>query len=110
MIVAYPLQLNKYQDLWVPKMCRFLNFLKNCSLEECLTVQKYFNDYVSYVSIGTQLKACSLKISSHSHHICRSKGVNIPKMDKYVTKTGYTNILRPRIPRDIFKSRFFSNH
>ena len=92
-------------------MCRFLNFLKNYSLEECLTVQKYFNDYVSYVSIGTQLKACSLKISSHLHHICReARESTSQKGTNMLLKLAILIFLRSRIPRDIFKSRFFSNH
>ena len=58
------------------------------------TVQKFFNDYVSYTSIGTQLRAPSLKISSHSDH-----------------KQAIIILLHPGIHHDILKSQFsFKNN
>ena len=62
------------------KKCLFVfKFLETLLFGRVSIVQKLFNDYISYTSIGTQLRARSLKISSHSDHICWSKGVSVPK-------------------------------
>ena len=89
MFVAYPLKLKqvprsliilsylhnfcrssgeKVPKIW-PKMCLFFKLPEKLLIGRVSTVQKFFNDHIFYTPIGTQLRACSLKISNHSDHI-----------------------------------------
>ena len=72
------------------------------------TLQKFFNDYISYTSIEAQLRICSLKISNHLEHICRCKGVKVPINGQNFTKTGYTNTFAPGNPSKHDQITFFS--
>ena len=71
------------------------------------TQHQFFNYYVSHTSIGTQVRARFLKISSHSDYICRSKGVNVLKNGQKWTKTGYTNTFAPANPSRDSQIKFF---
>ena len=95
MIVAYPLQLNKYQDFKLlaqrlqklgDKKFRKLaisNFLKNYSLKGCQLSKN--SSMITFLTsfIGTQLRTRSLKILSYSDYICKCKSSN---MDEDVLK------------------------
>ena len=71
------------------------------------TGQKFVDDHVSYLSIWTQLRACCLKILSHSDHICSNKGVKVPKNAQKCFITGYTNTFTPSRHSEI---EFSFNH
>ena len=47
-----------------------------------VSVQKLFDGYESYAHIPAKLIAHSLKVSSHSDHICREEGVKVTKNKK----------------------------
>ena len=51
-----------------------------------LTVPKFFNACASYTFIGIQLKARSLKMTSHLDHICRGQVVKDPKNEQELLK------------------------
>lgn len=125
-IVAYPVQLNKDQDLSehfklfpqrlhrlgdkkcpnLSKNVSFLKFTEKLLFERVSTVQKFFNYHLSYTSIGTQIRAHSLKVSRHSDH----KGDKIFKNGLKWTKSGSTNTLVPKKSSKHLKSRFSVNH
>ena len=67
-------------------------------------VQKIFSHYVCYTSVETQLRARSLKILSRSDHICRSKEVKVPKIDRNLLKLAILKLFQPGITQGILKS------
>ena len=63
-----------------------------------VSVQKLFNGYDSYAHIPAKLIAHSLKVSSHSDHICREEGVKVTK-NKKITIIDRTNTIPTNTPR-----------
>ena len=51
-----------------------------------------------------QLRARSLKILSRSDHICRSKEVKVPKIDRNLLKLAILKLFQPGITQGILKS------
>ena len=89
-----------------PKLAKdvscFFKFPEKLLFGRVSTGQTFFNDYAfCYTSIGTQVRA------RHLDHICSCKRVKVPKNDKNVLKTGYTNTLAPRNPSRHSQITFF---
>ena len=69
-------------------------------------MQKFFNGYNSCTYIPTQLRAPSLKVSSHADHIHRSESVKVTKNEPKLTIILIIILFRPGIPQNIVKSNF----
>ena len=79
-LFAQPLQKlgGKKNQNW-PKNVFFFKFPDKLLFGRASTVQKFFNDYISYTPFATQPRVRSLKIPYHSDHIGRSKRVKVPQ-------------------------------
>ena len=91
--------MSRYQDpCRFSNMCLVFKFFEKLLFVKVSTMQKFFNDdYVSSATIARQLKAISLKTSSHSDQICRKNGAKtkVPKNIQKCTKNSYANTFVP---------------
>lgn len=78
---------------------------------ESVSYAKILQDYVSSTTIARQLKASSLKTSSHSDQICRKNGAKtkVPKNIQKCTKNSYANTFVPSNPSIHFQIMFSFN-
>ena len=94
----FPQRLQKLGGRSCRKLAKNVSFFKY--LEKLLfgivsKGQKLFNHYAFYTAIAAQLRNHSLKIFSHSDHICRFKGVKVTQSKQNCTKTRCTNTFAP---------------